>query len=174
MTEADALRAIRRHLPRGIGEGLGTLHHRNRRLWELEDQVRATDVPAAIATLKRAIDIANLARHAAVAQIDAAVLARYKRGRAAHQRGAVLDSSSIGQMLDRLSILALKRARVAGPTAHALAAAQWEHALACLERAVAALTAGTWVHHAAGEVKQYGVARPERAARRRRSRMVRA
>ena len=156
MSESEDLREIRRRLPRAIARGFGPLHHRNRRLWALENSVRQTELPAKIAVLKRAIDAANLARHAAVTQIDAAVLARYRRGRAPHQRGAVIDSSSVGQMLDRLSILALKRARIAGPTARALAAAQWGHVLASLERAISALAAGTWVHHPAGEVKQYG------------------
>jgi hypothetical protein len=79
----------------------------------------------------------------------------YPRGRAMTARGAVLDSSSVGQMLDRLSILVLKRARISGP-ASAKLLAQWAHAIAALDRAVAALAAGTWVHHAAGDVKQYG------------------
>jgi hypothetical protein len=155
MSESEDLREIRRRLPRTIARGFGPLHHRNRRLWTLENTVRQTEVPAKIAALKRAIDVANLARHAGVAHIDAAVLACYRRGRAPHQRGAVIDSSSVGQMLDRLSILALKRARVAGPTARALADTQWAHVLASLERAISALTAGTWVHHPAGEVKHY-------------------
>lgn len=154
--EADSLRAIRSRLPVAIAKGLGALHHRNRRLWTLEDAVRRTREPNEIATLKRAIDAANLARHAAVKQIDAAVLARYPGGRRLGERAAVFDSSSVGQMLDRLSILALKRARILRADASALATAQWNHVIACLERAVAALRAGTWVHHPAGEVKQYG------------------
>jgi hypothetical protein len=156
VTESESLREIRRRLPRAIARGFGPLHHRNRKLWALENRVRQTEVPAKIALLKREIDAANLARHAAVAKIDAAILVRYKRGRLAHQRGAVIDSSSVGQMLDRLSILALKCARIMGPTANLLAAAQWAHVLASLERAIAALTAGNWVHHPAGEIKQYG------------------
>jgi len=159
MTEAEGLRVLRRHLPRTLARGLAALHRCNTTLWELEDRVRDTTVPATIASLKREIDATNLARHAAIARIDAAVLARYKTGRAAHRRGAVLDSSSLGQMLDRLSILVLKRARVGAPAALALASAQWLHGLSCLDRAVAALAAGTWVHHPAGEVKQYGTRR---------------
>jgi hypothetical protein len=154
--EADSLREIRRIIPAALAKGFDVLHRRNRRLWKLEDSVRRTQVPADVTALKRAIDAANLARHAAVKQIDAAVLARNPRGRRLAERGAVLDSSSVGQMLDRLSILALKRARVVRPEAEALAAAQWRHVLASLERALAALAAGTWVHHPAGEVKQYG------------------
>jgi hypothetical protein len=159
VTETEALTIIRKHVPRAVARGLGSLHHHNRRLWDLEDKVRAATSPSSIARHKADIDRANLARHAAVKVIDAAVLARYRRGRELGARGAVIDSASIGQMLDRLSILALKRARVVGPTAHGLAAAQWAHTLACLDRAVKALSAGTWVHHPAGEVKQYGVRR---------------
>jgi hypothetical protein len=155
MTEADALRELRRHLPGAIARGLAPLHQRNRALWDLEDRVRAARAATTIARLKRAIDVANLARHAAVKQIDAAVLKHYPRGRTAGERGAVIDSSSVGQLLDRLSILALKRARIAASSTQTLSA-QWAHAIACLDRAVAALAAGTWVHHAAGEVKQYG------------------
>jgi hypothetical protein len=157
--DADGLREIRRHLPRVLARGLAPLHQRNARLWELEDRVRGTDVAPTIARLKRSIDAANLARHAAVKRIDAAVLEHYKRGRDATERGAVIDSSSVGQMLDRLSILVLKRARIAGSPTQTLLA-QWAHAITCLDRAIAALVAGTWVHHAAGEIKQYG--RPNR------------
>lgn len=171
--ETESLRIARRRLPRAIAGGLGSLHHQNRRLWDLEDKVRAATAPRSIARLKADIDRTNLARHAAVKVIDAAVLARYRRGRTAGERGAVIDSASIGQMLDRLSILALKRARVVGPTAHALAAAQWAHALACLDRAVAALVAGRWVHHPAGEVKQYGVRTPAATSRARAARRSR-
>jgi hypothetical protein len=159
VTETEALRIVRRHVPAAVARGLGALHLHNRRLWDLEDKVRAATSPVSIARLKADIDRANLARHAAVKVIDAAVLVRYRRSRLLGERGAVVDSSSVGQMLDRLSILALKRARVVGPTANALAAAHWAHTLACLDRALAALAAGTWVHHAAGEVKQYGVRR---------------
>jgi hypothetical protein len=153
LRETDGLREIRRHVPAPIARGLTTLHRHNASLWQLEDRVRATAAATTIMKLKRAIDVANLARHAAVKQIDAAVLKQYKRSRAASDGDAVLDSSSVGQMLDRLSILVLKRARIGdNPTL----LAQWAHAIACLDRAVAALTAGTWVHHAAGEIKQYG------------------
>lgn len=153
--EADGLSEIRRRLPRAIARGLAVVHRRNRALWNLEDRVRNASAATVIAKLKRAIDVANLARHAAVKQIDASVLEYQPRGRAATDPGAVFDSSSVGQMLDRLSILVLKRARITGAPAQTLLA-QWAHAIACLERAVAALTAGTWVHHPAGEVKQYG------------------
>jgi len=161
--EADGLAIIRRHVPKAVARGLALVHHRNRRLWDLEDRVRATDDAETIAGLKRAIDAANLARHKAVERVDAAVLKQYKRGLAPSQRGAVLDSCSVGQMLDRLSILVLKRARVAGPTAHAVITAQWAHAIASLDRAAKALAAGKWVHHAAGEVKQYGRAQKQRS-----------
>ena len=165
MTETEGMEILRRRLPEALARGLAALHRRNRRLWALEDAVRATDVDKRVAALKRAIDEANLARHAAVTRIDAAVLVRYRRSARSDERGAVIDSSSVGQLLDRLSILALKRARVVGPTAHALATAQWNHGLDCLDRALAALTAGRWVHHAAGEVKQYGAVRPGRSRR---------
>ncbi|HEY4178326.1 MAG TPA: DUF4254 domain-containing protein [Kofleriaceae bacterium] len=156
MTEATALRIIRSHVPAAIARGLAAVHRQNRTLWELEDKVRSTNVATTIARHKAGIDRANLARHAAVKVIDAAVLARYPRGLAVGARGAVVDSASVGQMLDRLSILALKRARITAPTSLQLASAQWDHVLACLDRAIAACKAGTWVHHPAGEVKQYG------------------
>jgi hypothetical protein len=156
MTEAESLRIIRTHVPAAIGRGLAAVHRENRTLWTLEDKVRSTTVAATIARHKAAIDRANLARHAAVKVIDAAVLARYPRGLTLGARGAVVDSASVGQMLDRLSILALKRARISAAAAQKLASQQWTHVIACLDRAVAALAAGTWVHHSAGEVKQYG------------------
>jgi len=161
MTEAKGLDEIRSRLPAPVRRGLARLHANNRSLWDLEDQVRGTQAAPRIAALKRAIDRANLARHAAVKDIDAAVLRQFPCGLRSHQRGAVIDSSSVGQLLDRLSILVLKRARVSGAPARALATAHWDHVLACLDRALTALAAGRWVHTPLGEVKQYGAAKPD-------------
>jgi len=174
MTEAEGLGILRRGLPAVLSRGVGALLRHNRRLWRLEDQLRATEVPTRIAELEREREAASVARRAGITAIDAAVLTRYKRGARPRERGAVLDSSSIGQQLDRLTILVLKRARVVGPTAHGIARARWEHALACLERSVAALVAGRWVHHPAGAVRQYGPAPRRRRAVTRRSTTTRS
>jgi hypothetical protein len=113
--------------------------------------VRDTDALLAKGRLKVQIDRANLRRHARVAALDAEVLRRWPRG-GTPSRG-YLSSESIGQMLDRGSILALKHERLG---ATAALEAKWAHLVACLERAMAAVRAGRFVHHEVGEIKAYG------------------
>jgi hypothetical protein len=163
MTEAEGLGILRKRLPAVIGARLGALVRHNRRLWNLEEQVRAAADAEEVARLRREQERARGARLAAVAAIDDAVLARWRRGRAPGDRGAVLDSASVGHQLNRLAILVIRRARAVGPTAHAIASAQWDHAFACLDRALVALAAGTWVHHPR-DFRQYGARTTPRAA----------
>lgn len=124
------------------------LHAANRALWRLEDRVRDVRALREKGRIKLQIDRANLRRHARVAEIDAEVVRRWRGARRGY-----LSSESIGQMLDRGSILVLKRAKVGETPAleH-----KWGHLLACLERAMIAVRAGRFVHHEVGEVKAYG------------------
>jgi hypothetical protein len=126
------------------------LHAANRALWRLEDRVRDIRALREKGRIKLLIDRANLRRHARVADLDAEVVRRWPRGRS---RSGYLSSESIGQMLDRGTILVLKRAKV-GETA--ALEHKWSHLLACLERAMVAVRAGRFVHHAVGEIKAYG------------------
>lgn len=139
-------------LPRGLRPALRALDAANRRLWDLEDRVRAAAGDGEVARLKRRIDRANLERHRRVAVVDAWILRRHPRGAQPGDAGALLSSESIGQMLDRATILARKRALADRP----VLVWRWQHVLRCIDQALAALRSGHWVHHPAGEVKLYG------------------
>jgi hypothetical protein len=90
-----------------IWQWLLTNHHYNSALWAEEDLARRTQADAAdIAANKRHIDRFNQARNDAMERIDDAVL----RGTVDWPRApeARLSSETVGAMIDRLSILALK------------------------------------------------------------------
>jgi Protein of unknown function (DUF4254) len=81
----------------------------NLRQWELEDttrEPRASD--AVIASAKRAIDRLNLDRHRLVQEIDAAIEASLDQPATAR-----MVTESPGMVLDRLSVLVIRRARTA-------------------------------------------------------------
>jgi hypothetical protein len=151
-TEARLLADLAGLLPRRLRPLLAALHRANRRLWRLEDRAREVDSDRERGAVKRQIDRANLARHRCVGELDAAVLQLFPRGARAGGRGAHLTSESLGQMLDRASILVLKRARLDD----ARVPARLDHLRACIAEALRALAAGRFVHHPVGEVKRYG------------------
>ncbi len=75
--------------------------------WELEDASRdpcATDEQ--VATAKRGIDRLNIGRHHLVEQIDASIAAGLDQA-----PGAPLATESPGMVLDRLSVLVIRRVR---------------------------------------------------------------
>jgi hypothetical protein len=79
----------------------------NSEQWELEDATRdpvATDEE--VANAKRGIDRLNLGRHHLVEQIDAAIAAGLDQ-----PAEAPLATESPGMVLDRLSVLVIRRAR---------------------------------------------------------------
>jgi len=81
-------------------------HFCNVVLWGLEDEARRTDVDdSVIAGIKHSIDCWNQKRNDAVERLDEALLARLPPDPAP---GAEQHSETAGQMVDRLSILALK------------------------------------------------------------------
>lgn len=83
-------------------------HRCNGLLWAEEDLARRTTVPAdEIVVSKRVIDRLNQQRNDAVEAVDAALLARIVAVIA--QPDARQNSETAGAIIDRLSILALKR-----------------------------------------------------------------
>lgn len=133
------------------------LHGINGRVWALEEAVRDRALgDAEVVRLKRAIDAENLARHAAVHAIDRAVDACFGPQRAPDDEAAVVDSQSVGQMVDRLSVLALKVAAWAGaPARQAALEAQRQRVGRCLDRVGWALARGEGTAQAFDEAKTY-------------------
>lgn len=85
------------------------LHRANFDLWHLEDQARAPRARAdAIAEAKRRIDAVNQLRNDQIERCDAFLLAELGREDLPNPQ-AELHSETPGLMLDRLSILSLKR-----------------------------------------------------------------
>lgn len=82
-------------------------HRCNRALWDEEDQVRRTDMPADyLVGCKRRIDRHNQQRNDAVERIDELLLERLASCKP--KAGARLHSETPGAIIDRLSILSLK------------------------------------------------------------------
>lgn len=80
-------------------------HYCNFTLWNLEDEARRVDVEdTVIASTKHSIDSWNQRRNDLIEQIDEALLAQLPTA----TPGAEQHSETAGQMIDRLSILALK------------------------------------------------------------------
>jgi len=85
-------------------------HTYNFLLWHEEDIARSPNVgDAKIAAVKRAIDGYNQKRNDAIEQLDAFLLRDLAARNVAPQAGAPQNTETPGSVIDRLSILALRR-----------------------------------------------------------------
>jgi hypothetical protein len=85
------------------------LHMYNFRLWHTEDKARRPDAPdSLIARCKRSIDALNQQRHNQIERLDELLFTYLYEQHDRSRRGAELHSETVGSLLDRLSILALK------------------------------------------------------------------
>jgi hypothetical protein len=112
---------------------IGDLVDSNLRQWDLEDVTRdpyASD--AVVANAKRAIDRLNLGRHQIVEAVDAAIDSGLDQ-----PATAPIATESPGMVLDRLSVLVIRRARTASASARD---ATYEHRVAALDAQLAALS----------------------------------
>jgi hypothetical protein len=113
---------------------IGDLVGSNLRQWDLEDTTRDPDADdAAVANAKREIDRLNIGRHHLVEEIDSAFLGSSFDYHAA----APLATESPGMVLDRMSVLVIRRARTRAASSHH---DSYEDRLAAVESQLAALS----------------------------------
>ncbi len=139
-----------------VAQHVGSLHACNTRLWDLEEAVRDRELPnREVVRLKRAIDSENLARHAGVAALDLAFDDQFGPQRALDDPRAIVNSESLGQMVDRLSVLMLKLERHPDPAKRLGLEARRTLVCRCFDQVVDALTRGDGVDQRFDEAKTY-------------------
>jgi hypothetical protein len=124
--------------------------------WREEDLSRdpAAD-DAALAAIKRSIDASNGRRVRAVEALDVQVIDGLERA-GLLDPAAPLASESPGSIVDRLTVLALKRAHARDRDRIALLDEQWHDLLGCLDRLGADVAAGRARVKLYRQVKLYG------------------
>lgn len=145
------------------GEGGGVLaqrvqmlHRCNARLWKLEDAVRDRALAQSeVVRFKRSIDAENLTRHAGIAALDRLFDARFGDQRAPDDPDAVVNSESLGQLVDRLSVLALKASHHTDPVKVTAIEARRALVVRCFDRVADALARGDGISQVFDEAKTY-------------------
>ena len=142
--------------PKPLSALVNQLHRENRALWRLEDDVRDRALAdARVVALKRAIDAHNLARHGCIRAIDAWVDGACPPQRDWDAADAWLNSESVGQMVDRASILSLKRAHFQGEAGAAAVERRCALLSRCLDGVGRALAEARAVRQTFDEAKTY-------------------
>ena len=132
------------------------LHDINAKLWRIEDAVRDSALESSeVAALKREIDELNLERHVVVARIDEMVDRAAGLQLDLDDRRAVVNSESIGQMVDRISIVVLK-IQAHQPVRAGALGRRVELLTRSFDRVMAALRAGRGITQSFDEAKTYG------------------
>lgn len=88
---------------------LSGLHECNFYSWKADDRSRGDLLPAMIVQFKRELDASNLMRNHFMEEIDNSVVAQLNLPVDCGEEALALNSETIGQMLDRLSVLTLKK-----------------------------------------------------------------
>lgn len=94
--------------PQPVRDLLEGLHGCNFYSWKADDRSRGDLPPETIVGYKRALDASNLMRNHFMEEIDSAAVAAFDLGIDQDCAGRDLNSETLGQMLDRLSVLTLK------------------------------------------------------------------
>lgn len=124
--------------------------------WREEDRSRAPAAgDAVLAAVKREIDASNGRRVRAVEALDAFVVGGLEAA-GLLAPAAPLHAESPGSIVDRLTVLALKRAHARDSDRAALLDEQWRDLLGCLDRLGADVIAGRARVKLYRQVKLYG------------------
>lgn len=129
--------------------------------WEAESRIRnPSQSDSAVAALKRQIDESNLARHGHVERFDAlCVDALPLTSRPAPWHGVRLNSETLGQIADRMSVLTAKlafyRQITSGPDLADLVELQRSYLTICYDQFLSALQADEAYMLASRQLKAY-------------------
>jgi hypothetical protein len=148
---------------------ISQLHVQNRYQWQREAEARAAGLPASgLGDLKRTIDESNRVRVSLIEQIDVLCAAAFASPRSSPPTH--MNSESVGQLVDRVSILTLKIVsnvaanrrtdlssdrRAAAEAAAEVLATQRDYVLTCYRRLIEAIHAGTAALPPARQIKLY-------------------
>ena len=157
--------------PASLLDALTLLHSRNFAQWRLEAAIRqATLADADVARIKRDIDASNSARTYLIDWIDIAVGRAFGFTNAQTWRGKHVNSDTIGQLLDKVSVLSLKIyfTKVAtsrrdlsvterGDCSDRIPKLQWhrDYVLECYDRFLQSLRNGSACMPITGQMKYY-------------------
>ncbi len=134
------------------------LHSCNSALWKLEESVRKNGLEdREVAVLKREIDRCNMQRHRAISELDRLFFEQFSVSSSGGS-GAVLNSETLGQMLDRLSVLLLKRRNFSAKSDFVSlekVERHMRHICACFDNAVREIMRGA-LPPGCDELKDYG------------------